>query len=41
MALLINAFATGTENKAQASNPGGDHVISECWLEHELSDVII
>lgn len=39
MALLITEFVMGTENKVQASNPDGEHVISECWLKHKLSDI--
>lgn len=30
MALLKIEFVMGTENKIQASNPAGEHVISEC-----------
>ena len=41
MALLITEFVMGTENKVPASNPDGEHVISECWLKHRLGDIVI
>lgn len=36
--LLVTEFVMGTENKIQAFNPAGEHVISECWLRHRLCD---
>lgn len=41
MALLMTEFAMGTENKIQASDPAGEHVISECWLKHRLGGIVI
>lgn len=41
MALLITEFVMGIENKVQASNPGGDHVTSECLLKHRLGGILI
>lgn len=41
MALLMAEFVMRTENKIQASNPAGEHLISECWLKHRLGDIVI